>query len=227
MNVEKIFSSVKKSKDKEEANQGQLDLFSIGLEDPKADLKLDPYHGAVNPIQEANLEAELIGLSISYDPLDDHQMCQELFCTHYPVDIFDITSSTNDIIIMDRVVDIYTGISKSGKKFYRLTLSKLGKDYQISIYGKKFVQYIKELFIDQIYLFQINYQEPSSKSPYASMNTVRLKNVKDVDVDGEYDRIMGLSDVSTMDEPWMFENRKEYKLNLKIYENEVVEEEIQ
>jgi len=80
-NFDSIIKASKSSKKADLSSQGQLDLFSMGLEDVKSNPKLIEYDGYIDLMDMVSMEEDLLGIPVTYNPLDDLQILIELYCT--------------------------------------------------------------------------------------------------------------------------------------------------
>lgn len=207
-NFDSIKLAVKKSRKANALTGDQLDLFGAGLEVAKEFPKLIPYEGYISLIASVNKEVELLGVPVLYNPIDDYDMYKELYCTHNVVDLFDLTEDEEGIVVLDRVTEIDYRVSKRGNDYCKLFLSNLGQEYYVYLFGKFYRDYIQHIFKDEIYLFKLKYSTPTKDYNRDSISCEHLKNIKDVDIDTEYDRLLTISKPTEMNEPWMIKNRK-------------------
>ena len=82
-NLDKLINSSKKSKKAESKSSfGQMSLFDIGLDDCKEPPKMIECEGNIRLMDYVNLETEILGVPITYNPLDELWMYKELYCTN-------------------------------------------------------------------------------------------------------------------------------------------------
>ena len=166
----------------------QLSLFDIGLEDktekPKIELKDN-----IDLIEWYKLESQLLGVPITYDPLKELWMYEELYCTHKPDDVLKMTEYQKDIVIMDIINEIEHRKSKSGNDYVKIYTQNLGETY-LYLTGKAYQNLIFNVFKNQIYLFDLTYNPPTKDYSKDSININYLKNINDIDIDNEYNALM-------------------------------------
>lgn len=208
-NFDKITGAIKSAAKADLSSEGQLDIFSMGMEDDIERPKIEMYDGPINLMEGLHLEVELLGLPVTYNPLDDLWMYEELYCTHKVVDLFEMNKNRTKIIVMDRITDIKTQPSKRGNLYSKIFLSNLGLNNYCFLFGDDLKNYISRIFIDQIYLIELEYKLPSPEFSKESIIIHHIKNIKDVDIEAEYERVIKtLKTTAETNEPWQIKNRK-------------------
>ena len=208
-NYDKIINSLKSSRKADLSGQGQLDMFSVGLEDPKENTKLVEYDGNVAHMDIVDIEKDLLGLTISYNPLDELIMYEDLYCTHKVTDLFSMNKTKHNIVIMDYIVNIDYKKSKKNNFYAQIQISNFNDKYFMYLFGDTFKENIHKLFIGESFLIQLSYQEPTPKFDRDSYVINSIKNIKDVEIDEEYNRIINnLKITSELKEDWMIKNKK-------------------
>lgn len=205
-NFDKIKNAIKSSK-KAESNPSQLSLFDAGLEVAKETPKIRISNDPVNIIEWVNKETEILGITVLYDPIDELYMYKELYCSHEVYDILELTEKTENIVILDRLVKIDHRISVKGNKYCKLFFYQLGETY-IYLWGQNYRNHISSLFINECYLIQLTFNTPTKDFDRYSYVCTHIKNVKDVDINEEYNKLIKNSKYTEMDEHWMIKNRK-------------------
>lgn len=188
-NLDSIIGAVKSSQKADLSSQGQLDLFGAGLEVERK-VGLIPHKFDINVDAFVNAEIELIGLPVTYNPLDEYEMHQELFCTHDSTELLGLNAKTQNIIYLDRVVDIEHCYSKKGNRYGRLKLFNLGDNMDVFLFGSDYHEYVREVFKDQIYMFKLEFNVPTPKFDGYSTVCKYLKKADEVDLVGEYERLI-------------------------------------
>lgn len=203
-NLDKILSSAKGSKKSQSKNVGQLSLFGdIEVEKPK----LVEYDGHISLMKWVNAETELLGVPITYEPLDEYGQLKELLCTHTASDLLEMVEDTDGIVIMDRVTLIDKRTSKNGNPYAKLYLSQFGSEKYCYLTGDNYKKYISLIYLNEIYLFLMKYRKPTKDFSIDSINIVHVKNVKDIDIDTEIANSRIVSE-EKLNEPWMIKNRQ-------------------
>lgn len=202
-----IKNAVKSSEKADLSDQGQLDLFSAGLEVEKTLPKLIEYEGGVDLMEMVDLETEYMGLPITYEPLNGLDMYVDIYCTHSVYEVLELTDKTENIIILDRVVIIEYKISQKGNKYCKLFLSQMGETY-IYLWGQQFRDLISRIFTNEIYLLSITFNIPTKDFDRYSYVCNYIQNIKDVEIEEEYNRIYNNCKVEELDKHWMIKNRK-------------------
>jgi len=210
-NYDKIIGAYKSSAKINESNKGQFSLFSIGMEDCKVTPKLEEHEGYIDIMQSVNEEAELIGVPIFYNPLDDCDMYKHLFATHEVYDLLDFDKDKSKIIVLDRIVKITSHKSKkSGSSYAKIYTSMLGVDEYWFLFGRAYSDLISKAYVNEIYLFELNYRIPTANYSKSSVNISYLKNIKDVDINSEYNRLVNLPTEGPINREWIEKNHPEW-----------------
>jgi len=205
--LDKIIA-VNKSSQKHSYNDGQLTLFDMGMDKAVTYPTIDLYEYDVDIMYWVNKETELLGIPITYDPLWEYDICNEIFCTHQVTDLLELTENTENIVVMDRITGIEYRISKKGNNYCKLHLSKLGNNNYIYLTGNAYLTHISQVFTNSIYLFQLNYKLPTKDYSKESISVTYMKNILYVDIDKEYDRLIdSLEIVDELNEEWQLKNR--------------------
>lgn len=216
-NWDKITGAIKSSKKADLSSQGQLDLFSVGLEDVSTPLKLNKDNGHIDIMENVKNEIEVLGVPVLFNPIDDYVIHKELFCTHEVHDLLRFTEAYKGIIVLDRITSIlYKSSQKSGNKYCKLFISELGEENYLYLWGKNFSKYIPQIFIDNIYLIEVEYITPTPKFDMTAIAVTHIKNVKDVDVKSEIERLIFNSKTTEINEKWQLKNRKAVFSDVKI-----------
>lgn len=191
--IDKLIKSTKKTKEEDKKNEDQLDLFSVGLEVEVVKPEIKPYEGNVDLIDLLKMETELLGFPVTWTPLDDiADIYYDLFTTHAAYDILQITEETKGIIFIDYVVDIEHRVSKKGNKYAKIRTSMLNGDDYMFLFVEQFKTYIPQLFNYETYMIMIDYNEPNKDYSKHSLVIKHVKNIKDIDVDAEIERLKTL-----------------------------------
>jgi len=208
-NTDKILKAAKKSEKANENAHGQLSMFDVGLVKESPNVELDEYEGHVHEMDLVNMEKEVIGLSLTFDPLEECEMYKSLYCTNEVDDVNKIIKAKEGIVIMDYITKIKHLPSRKGNMYARIETSELANGNFFYLFGDMYKDNIRDLFINQIYLIELTYNEPSLTFDRDSLVIDRIKNIKDVDITREYERIMSKSKSTIgLNEPWMIKNRK-------------------
>jgi DNA polymerase III alpha subunit len=209
-NIEKIMGATKKSKKLDLSKTGQLDLFSMGLEDCKSNPKLNEYTGNIDLMEWVNIETDLLGVPITYEPLEDKWMYKELYCTHEVTDLFELTDDTKDIIVLDRITNIERRVSQSGNNYVKIHLSQLGTENYCYLWGRYYKEYIPKVFNQETYIFLIEYKKATPEFSKDSLIINGLKNIKDIEINEEYDRLIKSMNIDDeLNESWQIKNKKQ------------------
>lgn len=216
-NFEKISGATKKSKKADLSGQGQLDLFSMGMDDCKSTPTLDEYTGYINLMELVDLETDLLGVPVTFEPLAQYWMFKELYCTHEVIDLLELTDDELGIIIMDRITLVDKRISQRGNDYCKIHLSQLGSENYCYLWGESYRKYIPQIFLNEIYLFQLQHKKGTKEFSQDSLIITHVKNIKDVDIDFEYNRLINsLEIIDELDEDWMIKNRKIWQQNINL-----------
>ena len=175
-----------KNKNKQTA---QLTLFDMGMEDKIEVPKIESKNTSVNLIEWYKLESQLLGIPITYDPLKELWMYEELYCTHTSEEVLKMNEHKKDIVIMDIITEIEYKISKNGNNYAKIYTQNLGETY-LYLTGKAYQHLIFNVFKDQIYLFDLTYNPSAPSFSKESININFLKNINEVDIEGEYNAIL-------------------------------------
>lgn len=208
-NIDKIIGATKKSQKADLSAQGQLDLFSMGLEDCKSNPKLKLYDGHINLIEYVNKESELLGVPVLYDPIEDVSfMYYELYCTHNVYDILELTEQTENIVIIDRLVKIEHRTSKNGNNYCKLYFSQLGETY-LYLWGQNYRNFVSSLFVNEIFIIRLTFNIPTKEFDRYNYVCTGIKNIKYVEIEEEYNRLINsLEIIDELDEEWMLVNKR-------------------
>jgi len=206
-NYEAINKSIKSSNKADLSHQGQLSMFDIGLDDPKAEIKLKTHEGSINVMDYVNKETELLGIPVLYDPLQEYEFYFDIYCTHTPSEILELTEKTEKIVIIDRLSRIENRTSAKGNKYCKLFFSQMGETY-IYLWGNLFKDKVNMLFINSILMVELTFNTPTKEFDRYSYVCTYIKNIKDVDIDEEYNRLINSCDVEELDEKWMLKYRR-------------------
>ena len=102
-------------------------------------------------------------------------------------------------------------LDKLNAQVDKLSLSarfyQLGETY-IYLWGQNYRSFVSSLFINECYLIQLTFNTPTKEFDRYSYVCTLIKNVKDVDINAEYDRLIKNSNYTEMNEHWMLKNRK-------------------
>lgn len=208
-NSEKIMNTVKSSQKADLSSTGQMSLFDAGMKDVIGRPKLVEHSDPIDIMQCVREEIDLLGMCLTYDPLEEYEIIDALYCTHTTADLLSVTENTKGMIVMDWIYDIDYRISKkSGTPYCKLHLASLGADHYLYLWGKNFQKLIKTVFKNNVYLLEVEYMEPTPEFSKSSLVCSYLKNVKSVDPTAKYKQIIAEMDHSELDEPWMLKNRK-------------------
>lgn len=209
-NIEEIILATKKSSKYDLSSQGQMDLFGAGLEvEKKKDLK--EYSGYINIMDHVRDEMGLIGVPYTYNPLDGLDMYSNLYCTHDVTDILEFNENKSGVIVMDWITEITHHRSKEkGNPYVRIYTSLYGADKYWFLWGKDYERLISKVFINEVYLFELNYRIPTIEYSKESINITHLNNVKDVDINSEYERVYDASKEIKIDKKWIEANKPEW-----------------
>lgn len=205
-NFDNIIKASKSSKKADLSSQGQLDLFSMGMEDVKTNPKLIEYDGVIDLMELVNVETELLGIPVLYDPLEEYSFYVDIYCTHTISEILELTDKTENIIIIDRLSRIEHKISAKGNKYCKLFFLQFGETY-IYLWGNLYKDKISMMYVNEIYMIQLNFNTPTKEFDRYSHVCTHIKNVKDVDIDSEYKRLIkSLVITDELNENWMIKN---------------------
>lgn len=208
-NLQDIINKIKKNKLNKNKNVAQLSLFDNDEFENYKDFKLKINNDNININKIAEIETELLGIPITYDPLNEYDFYKEIICTNEVTDILNFTSDINNIIIIDRITKIDCKISKTGNKYAKVHISKLPSLMYMYLTGKNFEKYIHYTFINNIYLFEVNYRTASPTFTVDSISISHLKHIEDVDINKFYNKMINSMKItSELNEPWMIKNRK-------------------
>lgn len=208
-NVESLLDKVRKSSNYDLADQGQLDLFGAGLVVEKA--TLEAYSGPIDVMDWVRLEMDLIGIPVLYNPLEELDMYMDLFCTHSVHDLFNLDKDDSKIVVIDWITDItYHKSTKSGKPYARIYTNLYGVNNFWYLWGKSYKELIPRTYINETYMFQLNFTMPTPEFSRECINITHLKNIKDVDVESEYKRAYNASMEVKMDKDWIKTNNIEW-----------------
>lgn len=194
-NVLNYQKKIDKLRDKSaKKNIGQLSLFDVEEVEIIKKPELIESNSFINIEECVDRETELLGIPISYNSLDDLWIYEELYCTHLVTDLLEVTEATKRMIVMDKIVDIEYRTSDAGNRYCKLYLSKLGSENYCYMWGKTYRDYIPMTFKKQIYLFDIEYKPATKEFSRNCLIVNHLKNIKDVDIDEEYNRLVPLNE---------------------------------
>lgn len=207
-NSERIFKAAKKSEKANEDIDGQLSMFNVGLEKEAPNIELEAYKGNVHEIDLVIMEKEVIGLPITFNPLDENQIYKDLYCTHEMNNLRTMLKTKEGIVVMDYITKINHRTSQRGNHYAQIITSELEEGNFFYLFGDMYKDNIRDLFINQIYLIELTYNQPSLTFDRDSFIIDRIKNVKDVQIDKEAKRLINnLKIESELNEPWMLCNK--------------------
>ena len=210
-NFDKIKSAKASSKKADLSSQGQLSMFDAGLEDVKEMPKLEEYSGAIHIMDWVRSEMSIVGTPYTYNSLDDLSMYKDLYCTNEVVDLFELTEDKSKIVVMDWITEITHHKSKDkGSPYVKIYTSLYGADNYWFLWGKDYQSLIAKVYINEIYLFELNYRIPTKNYSKESINITHLNNIKDIDVNGEYERVYNLCKVNNINKKWIETNKPEW-----------------
>ncbi|MFO7922958.1 MAG: DNA polymerase III subunit alpha [Bacteroidales bacterium] len=119
--------------------QGNLFGDSPGLIYPKPEiLKAEEW----TKVEKLNRERELIGIFLSAHPLDDFRLEIENLTTHSLSDLHDLEKLKNkEITIAGIVNSVKEAYTKNGNPFGRMTLEDYRNSWELTLFGKDYINY--------------------------------------------------------------------------------------
>lgn len=210
-NIDNILSKIKSSNNNDLSSQGQLDLFSQGLKVEKEE-EVPEYDGKINIMEFVDYEKELLGLPVTYNPLNDLEIFNEIYCNYKPEQLLNFDTNNDNITILDRIVDIeYQVSNNSGNRYAKIYISELSKNLFFYLNGERYKKFIAQLYINEFYLIKLNYSEPTKKFPRDSFSITKIKNIKDVNIESKIKELKEKrSKVQVMDRNWIETNKPEW-----------------
>jgi DNA polymerase-3 subunit alpha len=100
-------------------------------------------------LEMLNKEREVIGIYLSFHPLDEYSMILRNFCNMDVAQLSDLDSVRDkEFVVGGMVTGVQNLTSKTGKPYGRFTLEDYNGSYQFTLFGKDYENYRKYMYPD-------------------------------------------------------------------------------
>ena len=124
--------------------QGNLFGDSPGFTYPKPEIPKVPEW---TKVEKLNRERELIGIFLSAHPLDDFRLEMDNLTTHTLSDLENLEALKNrELVIAGIVNNVKEAYTKNGNPFGRMTLEDYRSSWELTLFGKDYINY-KNYFV--------------------------------------------------------------------------------
>ena len=210
-NLDTIIKQGKQMKKEKLNSNSQLSLFDDSNFDIEIDTSLPIYKGKINKMKFAEKERELLGISITYNPLNDARIFEDIYCNHSPIDLLYLEKDEKNIVIMDYIIDIEHRTSKRGNSYAKIFISTLGRETYFYLFGENYKKFMPTIFRNKIYLFKLTYNTPSKRFNRNNIVIDNIKNIEYIDVYGKIDELIeALPKPNELEGSWRAKNRMCY-----------------
>lgn len=154
-------------------NSDQLSLF----EDIKSEMIHLKIPEDVDYEEMINKEANVLGVSLTYNIQDKYVLHSKKFCNHTLRSIDELSISSDKLVFIAKIDNIEYRVSSSGNNYAKIFWKDYDSITRMYLFGKTYQKFISKAFKGQYYLCEAIYNKDNE-----SLSMVKFKAINEIEI---------------------------------------------